>query len=122
MEFLYKEKEIASNTVDFDTLDDKMITDFLNWLEIERRCSASTRNQRLSAIATFSIYAKNRDFGATLTFRNSVLKAPKKRAPRQNRSSFSRDEVRILLELPDPRSEIGLRDKTLLCFMYSSGT
>ena len=121
MEFLYKEKGLSSDVIDFDTLDDKVIVDFLNWLEADRKCSISTRNQRLSAIAAFSIYAQNRDFGAAISFRNSVLKVPKKKAPRQSRSSFTRDEVKILLELPDPRSEIGLRDRTMLCFMYASG-
>lgn len=122
MEFLYKVKGISSDKVDFGTLDDKLITDFLNWLETERKCSIATRNQRLSAIAAFSIYAQNRDFGSAVVFRNCVLKVPKKKAPRQSRSLFTRDEVKILFELPEPRTETGLRDKTLLCFMYASGT
>ena len=121
MEFLYKEKGLSSDAIGFDTLDDKLIMEFLNWLEADRKCSISTRNQRLSAIAAFSIYAQNRDFGAAVSFRNSVMKVPKKKAPRQSRSSFTRDELKILLELPNPGSEIGLRDRTLLCFMYASG-
>lgn len=122
MEFLYKEKGLSSDSIDFDVLDEKLITAFLNWLESERKCSIATRNQRLSAIAAFSIYAQNRDFGAAVSFRSSVLKVPKKKAPRQGRSSFTREEVKILFEIPDARSEIGIRDKTLLCFMYASGT
>lgn len=52
-----------------------------------------------------------------------MLKVPKKKAPRQSRSSFTRNEVKILFELPDESgTEIGLKDKTLLCFMYASGT
>ncbi len=103
MEFLYTVKGIPSDMVEFSTLDDKLIMEFLSWLESERSCSVSTRNQRLSAIAAFSIYAQNRDFGS-------------------GRSSFTRDEVKTLFELPDSSNEIGLRDKTLLCFMYASGT
>ena len=68
------------------------------------------------------MYAQNRDFDAATCFRNSVLKVPRKKTSRKGRSSFTRDEVRILFELPDARTEIGLRDKTLLCFMYASGT
>ena len=122
MEFLYAEKGISSDKVGFDTLDDNLIVEFLNWLETERKCSIATRNQRLSAIAAFSMYAQNRDFGAAVAFRSSVLKVPRKKTPRQSRSSFTRDEVKILFELPTPENEIGLRDKTLLCFMYASGT
>ena len=122
MEFLYTVKGIPADMVEFSTLDDKLIMEFLNWLETERSCSVSTRNQRLSAIAAFSIYAQNRDFGSAVIFRNCVLKVPKKKVPRKGRSSFTRDEVKTLFELPNPSNEIGLRDKTLLCFMYSSGT
>ena len=122
LEFLYRSRNLSSDAVDFNDLDAGVITDFLNWLETERKCSVTTRNQRLSAIAAFSIYAQNRDFGSAVSFRNAVLKVPKKKAPRQSRSSFTRDEVKILLELPESKSEIGKRDKTLLCFMYASGT
>ena len=122
LEFLYKEKNLSSDSVDFDVLDEGLITDFLNWLETERKCSVTTRNQRLSAIAAFSMYAQNRDFGNAVSFRNAVQKVPKKKAPLKCRTSFTRDEVKILFELPDSKSEIGLRDKNMLCFMYASGT
>ena len=122
MEFMYLVKGVPADKVSFSMLDEKLIIEFLNWLEIARGCSISTRNQRLSAIAAFSMYAQNRDFDAAAGFRNSVLKVPRKKAPQKRRSSFTRDEVKILFELPNFRTEIGLRDKTLLCFMYASGT
>ena len=56
MEFLYTVKGIPSDRVEFSTLDDKLIIEFLNWLESERNCSVSTRNQRLSAIVRHSRY------------------------------------------------------------------
>jgi site-specific recombinase XerD len=122
MEFLYTIKGITSDKVEFSTLDDRLIIEFLSWLETERKCSVSTRNQRLSAIAAFSIYVQNKDFGAAAVFRNNVLKVPKKKTPRKSRSAFTREEVKILFGLPDSGNEIGIRDKTLLCFMYASGT
>ena len=121
MEYLYVVDDMTSDRITFDTLDDKRITDFLNWLETERKCGIATRNQRLSAIVAFSIYVQNRDLTAA-TFRNNVLKVPKKKAPRQGRSCFTRDEIKILLSLPVLGTEIGLRDRTILCFMYASGT
>lgn len=110
MEFLYTVKGIPSDKMEFRTLDDKLIMEFLSWMETERSCSVSTRNQRLSAIAAFSIYAQNRDFGSAVTFRNCVLKVPKKKVPRKGRSSFTRDEVKTLFELPNSSNEIGLRE------------
>lgn len=61
-------------------------------------------------------------FGSAVTFRNCVIKVSKKKVPRKGRSSFTRDEVKTLFELLDPNNEIGLKDKTLLCFIYASGT
>lgn len=121
MEFMYTVKSVPSDKVSFEILDSQMLSDFLDWLEMERGCNISTRNQRLSALAAFAIYVQNRDFGTGAVFRNNISKIPKKKAPRQGRSSFTRDEVKILFELPNSGSEIGLRDKTLLCFMYASG-
>ena len=122
MEFMYQVKGVPADKVSFSMLDEKLIIEFLNWLETSRECSISTRNQRLSAIAAFSMYAQNRDFDAAAGFRNSVLKVPRKKTSQKRRSAFTRDEVKILFELPNSRTEIGLRDKTLLCFMYASGT
>ena len=122
MEFLYSVKGIPADKVDFRLFDDKLIIEFLDWLETARGCSIATRNQRLSAITAFAMYAQNRDFDAATCFRNSVLKVPRKKTSQKGRSSFTRDEIRILFELPDARTAIGLRDKTLLCFMYASGT
>ena len=98
MEFMYLVKGVPADKVSFSMLDEKLIIEFLNWLEIARGCSISTRNQRLSAIAAFSMYAQNRDFDAAAGFRNSVLKVPRKKSPQKRRSSFTRDEVKILLK------------------------
>ena len=122
MEFMYSVKKIPADAVDFNMLNDNLIIEFLDWLESVRCCSVATRNQRLSAIAAFSMYMQNRDFDTTAGFRNSVQKVPKKKAPRKIRSLFTRDEVKVLFKLPDAETEIGLRDKTILCFMYASGT
>ena len=121
MEFMYTVKGVPADKVDFKVLDGRTIIEFLDWLESARGCSVATRNQRLSALAAFSAYAQNRDFDAAAGFRNCVLKVPKKKAPRKSRNSFTRDEVRLLFELPDEGTGTGLRDKVLLCFMYASG-
>ena len=89
MEFMYSAKGIPADEVGFGALDEKAITEFLDWLESERKCSVTTRNQRLSALAAFSAYAQNRDFDSAVCFRNSVLKVPRKKAPQKSRSSFT---------------------------------
>lgn len=121
IEYLYTVKNISAESISFSVLSTENIQGFLEWLEMERNCSTSTRNQRLSAIAAFAQYAQSRDFGDASLFRNNVSLIPKKKCPRKGRSYFTRDEIKVLFEIPDSKNEIGLRDKTLLCFMYASG-
>ena len=122
MTYIYSEKNISADKITFETIDDRLVTSFLDWLENDRKCCSNTRNQRLSAIVAFSVYAQNRAFGTAAVFRSNVSKVPKKKVPRKGRHSFSREELKILFDLPKTTTEIGLRDKTLLCFMYASGT
>lgn len=119
--FMHKMKGISPSKIQFKSFDAQIITEFLNWLETERNCSISTRNQRLSAIAAFAEYAQIHNLDAGIVFKREIQTVPKKRNPRSGRSYFSRDEIKILLDLPSTRTSIGLRDKTLLCFMYASG-
>ena len=60
------------------------------------------------------------DFEAATIFRTSISKVPRKKGKKSKRSFFSREELKVLFNLPSA-SEIGVRDKTLLCFMYASG-
>jgi len=114
IEFMYREKEIEADKITFDKLDYKTLTDFFSWIESVRGCSASTKNQRLSAIASFSAYAQNRDFAAASVFRNSVNRIPVKKTQHKQRTILSRQEVTILLALPDENRKTGFRDKILL--------
>lgn len=121
LKYMYQEKGISADQISFEALDYQTMIDFLSWLEKSRGCSATTKNQRLSALASFSSYAQNRDFAAASTFRSSVTRIPMKKATHKNRAVFTREEVTILLRLPDDHYEIGLRDKVLLSLMYASG-
>ena len=121
LEFMYTVKKIPSDKICFEMLDDRVVTEFLDWLEAERGCSIATRNQRLSALTAFATYAQNRDFSVAAVFKNNLLKVPKKKASREQRSFFTREEVKILFELPKTETEIGLRDRAILCLMYASG-
>lgn len=119
--FMYREKAIEADKITFNKLDYTMLTDFFAWIESVRGCSASTKNQRLSALVSFSAYAQNRNFAAASIFRNSVNKIPVKKTQHKQRAILSRQEVKILLALPDENREIGFRDKILLSLMYASG-
>lgn len=119
LEFMYSKKGIPADKIAFEQLALDTMTEFLDWIEKERGCSASTKNQRLSAIISFSKYAQNRDFDAASIFRSGVIKIPMKKAQKKKRAMLSVQEVSILLRLPGENNEIGLRNKVLLSHQHS---
>lgn len=121
-EFMCAEKKLSPSQISFDMLTMGQITEFLDWIETSRGCSVSTRNHRLSVLAAFSEYAQNRNFDAASVFRRGISNVPRKKGKPPQRSFFTRDEVKVLLDMPDNRTKIGIRDKTLLSYMYASGS
>jgi site-specific recombinase XerD len=121
LEFMYTEKNINAGDIRFEDLTTDILSEFLDWLEAERKCSVSTRNHRLSVLNAFSEYAQNRDFEAASVFRASILKIPQKKGVPAKRSYFTREEIKLLLSFPNAKTAIGKRDRALLCFMYASG-
>lgn len=120
-QFMSENKAIQAGNIKFSDLSYETLLEFFGWLETDRQCKATTRNQRLSALSAFSEYAQNRDFDAASVFRSAIVKVPiKKYAPKQ-RAVFTRDEIKILLSLPDEHHETGLRDKIMLSLMYATG-
>lgn len=121
LEFMYSEKGKNAGEIRFEDLTSDIISEFLDWLETERKCSISTRNHRLSVLSAFSEYAQNRDFEAASLFRASLLKTPQKKGIAAKRSYFTKEEIKLLLSFPNAKTAIGKRDRALLCFMYASG-
>lgn len=62
IEFMYQQKEIQADKITFENLNYETLMEFFTWIEEERGYSVSTKNQRLSALASFSEYAQNRNF------------------------------------------------------------
>lgn len=121
LRFMLEEKGKRADDISFSDLNYDTLLDFFNWLETDRLCKPTTRNQRLSALSAFSEYAQNRDFDAASVFRSAIIRVPVKKGTQKTRAVFTRQEIKILLELPDESYETGLRDKVLLSFMYATG-
>ena len=119
--YLQEEKGIKPHEAAFAGLDYDTLTGFLDWLEQARKCSVSTRNQRLTILSAFAAYAQNRDFDAASVFMNSIQKIPAKRTQSKPRTIFTMEEVALLLRLPDTSTDIGRRNQMILNLMYASG-
>lgn len=101
-----------------DDLHAKAVSDFLTSLEDRRHNAPQSRNQRLAAIRTFFNYVGRR-FPERLGQAQKVTTIPRKRAQSPEAVFLERDEIdRTLARLP---AQSGLRDRTLLLFLYNTG-
>ena len=108
--------------VKFENLTNGTVIRFLNWLEVSRGCSVKTRNQRHAAMASFAKYSLKAAFNESVAFSSEILDIPKKKAAKDDTVRyFTKEEVAILLKLPDTSRSIGQRNAVLLSVLYSSG-
>jgi site-specific recombinase XerD len=121
-EFMNDVKGVPPEKVAFGDLAGGTVAEYLLRLESGRKCSPQTRNQRLAAISSFAKYAARKSFGASLAFCSEVMDIPKKKTPRGNDINyFTKEEMSILLGLPNTARKIGLRDAVLLSVLYAAG-
>lgn len=97
-----------------------LILDFLEQLEKERDNSIRTRNLRLVAIKSFFRYLEFR-VPACLELAQQVHAIPAKRFDRGIVKSLDKEEVQAILDAPDTRTMIGVRDRAMLLLTYAAG-
>lgn len=120
IEYLFDVKGIKASEITFRTLDFETVNGFLCWLEQERGCGISTRNQRLTSLSSFAAYSQNRTLDSAV-FANAIDAMPVKTPSISVPTTFSLDEIAILLDLPDKNTVVGMRNCVLLNLMYASG-
>lgn len=113
-------KSIPAERITLDVLSKELLTDFLQWLEMDRECSISTRNQRLSAIHSFFRYVQAEEPSGLFHFQK-VIAIPAKKAEKTMVEHLSPEAVKLLLEQPDRNCPKGRRDLTLLSVLYDTG-
>ncbi|MFZ3085017.1 MAG: tyrosine-type recombinase/integrase [Candidatus Hydromicrobium sp.] len=117
--FCDEAKGLKPEKVTFNSVTQKTITDFLEWIERKRKCSIATRNQRLSAIHAFFRYVQ-KESPNNLFEIHRILKIPLKKKPKPMVPYLSSDELKILFEQPDLDLKQGRRDLVLLVLMYDT--
>ena len=101
-------------------LNRELFEKFLLWIESERKCSVSTRNQRLAAIHSFFKYLQDVSPEHILLCQE-VLSIHTKKHPRPAVNYLTIDGIRSILSKPDTKTENGRRDLVLLSLLYDTG-
>ncbi len=115
-----KVKSLRPERVTIKDLSSERLTSFLLWLETERKCSISTRNQRLAAIHSFFRYVQGEDPTCIAHFQK-ILTIPIKKAPKPIVEYLTPEAVKLLLEQANKYTRKGRRDLTLMSVLYDSG-
>jgi len=97
-----------------------LVKDYLGWLETERECGRSTRNQRLAAIHSFFRYAQAEEPEGLMNFQK-VLAIPVKKNAQQLVEHLTPNAMKLLLDQPDRQCRKGRRNLTLMSVLYDTG-
>lgn len=113
----------AHRAIDKMTVEDltpAIVRQFLEHLEVERRCSGSTRNQRLATIHSLARFIGGRS-PVHVAWCTEVRFIPFKKTAKGLISYLEKAEIDALLNQPNQRTDLGARDHALLLFLYNSG-
>ena len=120
LDYLKAIENLQLSEISFDTISLQTVECYLDWLEVSRNCSISTRNHRLSCIRAFYKYAAIRD--VTVAAHSFELeKIPTKKIVKgQLVKYFEEDALKTILQQPDPRTKKGVRNLFYMILMYDT--
>lgn len=112
-----REKNITPNKITFHHFDRNTIILFLEWLENNRGCQVSTRNNRLAALHSFARYLLIY-YPEFISYANIILGVKKKKTIQKTVGYLSNEEISLILLTARKTSN---RDFTLLTVLYETG-
>lgn len=113
-------KGVPAERITLKILSSDCLSNFLQWLETDRKCSISTRNQRLAAIHSFFRYIQAEDPVGIFNYQK-IAAIPIKKAQKTVVEYLNPEAMKLLLEQPDKHTPKGRRDLTLMSVLYDSG-
>ena len=116
-QFVIEQYNLSHYSVTYKQLSIALFDDFMIWMKNERGYGNSSVCQRMSAIVAFLKYASKREMTA-LTAYSSAKSVELPKVVRTAFPYFTKDEMTILMALPDPKKYLGNRDLVLLSFLY----
>lgn len=108
------------SALSLEDLDAGMIRDFLEHRERDCSNTPRTRNLRLTAIRSFMKYVEY-EVPSALEQVRRVRAISNKRARERLVSHLSREEMKAVLDAPDPSTRYGIRDQAMLYLGFGAG-
>lgn len=119
LDYLSETARVPLSGLSFDHVNRESVAAFLDWLQAERGCAATTRNQRLMALRSFAKYAAMMD-AANLFIQAEIDKVPVQKSPSKIVEFLSDASLKALLAQPDRNRRTGLRNSFFMILMYDT--
>ena len=117
LQFLSEQKNVDVDMLSMDDINRDTVTSFLKWLQVVKRCSIRTRNQRLCALKSFARYLKY-EAPQKMHAWEAISSIRNQKEMRGKIRYISVDAVALLLKQVDISTLKGRRDLTLLTLLY----
>jgi site-specific recombinase XerD len=111
---------VAPSALSLEQIDAPLVLKFLEHLQTQRGCSANTRNARLAAIKSFMRFVEHRVPSALAQIQR-VLAIPTQKTDTPLVRHLTSEESQAILDVPDPESFLGVRDRAMLHLALSGG-
>lgn len=119
VEYLIKKKSFKLKDVTFTNVTREIIIDFLDYLEIEKKNSIRTRNQRLAAIKSFYQYCAIDEIDNIDNIKK-ILSIHSKKETKKIVDFLTEEEVKVIFDNIDVSLKKGKRNLTLLVLLYDT--
>jgi len=106
--------------MNFESINRKMVEDFLSWLEYQKKYSISTVNLRLAALHAFFRYVQL-ESPEYMELCGSILAIKSKKKPVTEINYLSIEGIKALLSMPNVNLQSGCRDLSIIALMYDTG-
>jgi len=117
--YCQEKEKVKPESLNLDSIGHDTVIGFLDWIERERNCSISTRNQRLVPLHSFFRYVQKKS-PQNLYEIQKIFSIPNKKGPKTMVPFLSGEEMKILLGKPDITTKEGMRDLVLLVVLYDT--
>jgi integrase/recombinase XerD len=118
--FAHRQLKIRPSALQLEQIDAPLVLAFLEYLESERHNGPVSRNARLAAIKSFMRFVEHRVPSAIEQVRR-ILAIPEKKSDKRLMKHLTVAEMQAVLDIPDPRTRIGIRDRAMLHIGFMAG-